>query len=117
MPPKQKTSFWQFNLGHLITISVTAIGVIVGYCDLKAAVVDSQRRVQSAEIKIEHIDTDGTKFSQRGVEADHALSTTNTHRIEGLESAVSDMAPKLASIAEGVKILLEDRRDSRMKNR
>lgn len=95
--------FWNFNLGHALTIVLVAVSVLGSYFKTDARVSAVENLSAKTAERLERIDDLGTRRSQLGLNQEMEILRSHTNRIEKLEEAVGVMSPKIERIDANIQ--------------
>lgn len=99
-------SFWQFNIGHAITVIVIVGGWLWYLSKAENRIGNLEMALERVVTLVEKIDEHGTTASQRGIYQETELSKANERRISSVEIALRDISPKLERIDTNLSWLL-----------
>lgn len=102
----REVSFWNFNVGHLLTIVLLGISVVGLYFKFDARLAAVELLAASTRTRVEQMDEVGTRRSQMGLFQDQEAVRANTNRVSAVEKQVYDMAPKLERIDVNVQWMM-----------
>lgn len=100
--------FWNFNIGHAITIGVMIVSIIGLYFKFDQRLTSVESLSMKMAERMEKMDENGTRGSQRGIYQDTEQVRMNRLRIEKLETVVSDMSPRVERIDVNLQWLLKN---------
>lgn len=101
-----KGAFWNFNLGHLITIALVVVGGLASHFKVDARVTAVEVLASSNSNRLERIDQEGTRKSQMGISQETELIRSHGNRIQELEKAVAAIAPKIERIDVNIQWIM-----------
>lgn len=106
--PRQQYSFWQINMGHVITLSVLLIGFIttINRFDYRIATLENLTAAQTLRL---NSNEDKVGTANTLTLTDTALGSSNERRLSALEAEVTKMAPDIAEIKTNVQWMIKAR--------
>lgn len=104
-------AFWNFNVGHAITILLMLVSVVGLYFKVDARVTAVEKLSTDAGARLERIDEHGTRKSQLGISQEAELIRSHGNRITELERIVSTLAPKIERIDVNVQWILQQQQN------
>lgn len=102
-------SFWNFNVGHAITIVMLVTSIIGLYFRVDSRLSAVELLASSTKQQVEQIDAVGTRKSQLGLSQDLEMVRANTNRVAVVEKIVAELAPKLERIDVNIQWLMAAR--------
>ena len=110
MNPKPKLNnghgFWNFNLGHAITIFMLVASTIGLYFKVDSRLTAVELLATTTSAKVERIDEHGSRKSQIGLTQDNEMVRANTNRITELEKTVTVLGPKIERIDVNIQWIM-----------
>jgi len=103
----KEVSFWNFNVGHLITIVLLGISVVGLYFKFDARLSAVELLATKTQARMEDIDQNGTRKSQLGLSSESEFVKSTSARVGTLETQFFNIIPKLERIDANVQWLMK----------